>query len=126
MGRKSQGFDSGAAAAPSSGMRKRTLITLLACCVAILSTRVSAFADDHEFKYKAPDAKSVEVMGEWNDWKAVPMTKGDDGVWTAKVTLSAGTYGYKFLVDGKDWMFDPDNAAKKSVNGVDNSSIEIK
>ena len=107
-------------------MRKRTLITLLVCSVALVLARVSAFADDHEFKYKAPDAKTVELMGEWADWKAIPMTKGDDGVWTAKVTLSPGTYGYKFLVDGKDWVFDPDNPAKKSVNGVDNSAIEIK
>jgi 1,4-alpha-glucan branching enzyme len=107
-------------------MRTRTWFTIVVCCVAVLLTRGIASADDHEFKYKAPDAKSVELMGEWNEWKAIPMTKGDDGIWTAKVTLSAGTYAYKFLVDGKDWVFDPDNPAKKSVNGVDNSQIEIK
>jgi 1,4-alpha-glucan branching enzyme len=107
-------------------MRAKIWLTIVVSCVAVMLMRGTANADDHEFKYKAADATSVELMGEWNDWKAVPMTKGDDGVWTAKVTLSAGTYGYKFLVNGKDWIFDPDNSAKKSVNGNDNSSIEIK
>src|SRR4051812_6626084 len=107
-------------------MRAKALLAIVVCCVAIILTRGTARAGEHEFRYKAPDAKSVELMGEWNDWKATPMTKGDDGVWTAKVTLSAGTHGYKFLVNGTDWVFDPDNSEKKKVNDVENSSIEIK
>jgi len=107
-------------------MRAKTWFTILSCCVAIFLMRGRAFADDHEFKYKAADAKSVELMGEWNGWKSIQMTKGDDGVWKAKVTLSTGTYGYKFLVDGKDWVFDPDNSAKKTVDGIENSAVEIK
>ena len=83
-------------------------------------------AEDHEFRYKAPDAKTVELMGEWNGWKSIPMTKNSDGVWTTKVTLSPGTYAYKFLVDGKDWFFDPDNSNKKTVGDIENSAVEIK
>ncbi|HEY4285418.1 MAG TPA: glycogen-binding domain-containing protein [Chthoniobacterales bacterium] len=107
-------------------MRAKTLFTILICCVGFILTREIASADEHEFRYKAPDAKSVELMGEWNGWKAIQMTKGDDGVWTAKVTLSSGTHAYKFLVNGSDWMFDPDNSNKKTVDGVENSAIEIK
>jgi 1,4-alpha-glucan branching enzyme len=107
-------------------MRTRIWLPILICGVAIVLMRGRAFAEDHEFRYKAPDATSVELMGEWNGWKGIPMTKGEDGVWTAKVTLSAGTYGYKFLVDGKDWVFDPDNPNKKTVDGVENSAVEIK
>jgi len=107
-------------------MNTKTWFTVLVCGVAIILTRVSALADDHEFKFKSPDAKSVELMGEWNGWKSISMTKGDDGVWKAKVTLSSGTYAYKFLVDGKDWVFDPDSSSKKTVDGIENSSVEIK
>lgn len=107
-------------------MRAKPWFKIVVCCVALILTRAVATAGEHEFRYKAPDAKSVELMGEWNDWKAIPMTKGDDGVWTAKVTLSTGTHGYKFLVNGSDWVFDPDNSNKKTVNGVENSAIEIK
>ena len=107
-------------------MNSRTWFTILICCVAIILIRGNAVAADHEFRFKAPDAKSVELMGEWNGWKSVPMTKGDDGVWTAKVSLSPGTHAYKFLVNGSDWVFDPDNSAKKTVDGIENSAIEIK
>ena len=75
---------------------------------------------------KAPDAKSVELMGEWNGWKSIPMTKGDSGVWTVKVSLSPGSYGYKFLVNGNDWVFDPDNSNKKTIDNIENSAVEIK
>ena len=108
------------------GMPKRIWFTVLVCCVTIILTRGGANAAEHEFRYKAPDAKTVELMCEFNGWKAVPMTKGDDGVWTTKVTLSPGTYGYKFLVNGTDWVFDPDNSNKKTVDGIENSSVEIK
>ena len=96
------------------------------CCVAIMLTRGIASAEDHEFKYKATEATSVELMCENNGWKSVPMTKGDNGVWTTKVSLNPGTYAYKFLVNGKDWVFDPDNSAKKTVEGNENSAVEIK
>ncbi len=107
-------------------MRAKTWLTIVLSCVAVMLMQGIAKAEDHEFKYKAPDATSVELMCENNGWKAVPMTKGDDGVWSTKVTLSAGTYAYKFLVNGKDWVFDPDNSAKKSVDGNENSAVEIK
>src|SRR5437016_4666458 len=107
-------------------MHARTWLRILICCAAIVLIRGTASAGEHEFRFKAPDAKSVELMGEWNGWKAIPMTKGDAGVWTAKVSLSTGTHGYKFLVNGSDWVFDPDNPTKKTVDGIENSAIEIK
>ena len=107
-------------------MPTKTWITILVCAVALVLTRETVKADDHEFKYKAADATSVELMCEHNGWKGVAMTKGDDGVWTVKVTLSPGTYAYKFLVNGKDWVLDPDNSNKKTVDGIENSAVEIK
>ncbi|MDQ6623652.1 MAG: hypothetical protein M3Y86_09235 [Verrucomicrobiota bacterium] len=65
-------------------------------------------------------------MGEFNDWKGQPMAKGSDGVWSANVALSPGSYGYKFLVNGSEWILDPVNPNRKTVNGVDNSSVEVK
>jgi hypothetical protein len=107
-------------------MLTKTFITGLVCCLALVLIQPAALAGEHEFKYKAPDAQSVELMCEFNGWKGVPMTKGDDGVWSTKVTLSSSTYAYKFLVDGKDWKLDPDNSNKKTVDNIENSSIEIK
>src|SRR6266576_1669351 len=107
-------------------MHTKTWFTVLICAAALILTRGITSAEDHEFKYKAPDATSVELMCENNGWKGVPMTKGDNGVWTTKVSLNPGTYAYKFLVNGKDWVFDPDNSAKKTVDGNENSAVDIK
>lgn len=107
-------------------MNTRTWLTILLCGAAVILTHRTAFAAEHEFKYKAPDAKGVELMCEFNGWKAVAMTKGEDGIWKVKIDLPTGTHAYKFLVDGKDWVMDPENSAKKSVDGAENSAVEIK
>lgn len=107
-------------------MKTGNWFPILLCVSAILLSQRSALAEDHEFKYKAPNANSVELMCDFNGWKGVAMTKSDDGVWKVKVDLASGTHAYKFLVDGKDWVFDPDNSARKTADGVENSAIEIK
>ena len=107
-------------------MRAKTLLTIVICGVAMILAVSRAFAGEHEFKYKAADASSVELMCEHNGWKGIAMTKGDDGVWKTKVDLSPGTYAYKFLVNGKDWVMDPDASTKKSVDNIENSAVEIK
>ena len=82
-------------------------------------------AKDQLFRFKKPDAQSVGLAGEFNGWKAQPMSKGGDGTWTVAVSLPPGTYGYKFLVNGTDWIFDPENQDRKKVDGIENSAIEV-
>jgi 1,4-alpha-glucan branching enzyme len=55
-----------------------------------------------------PDAKSVSVCGEFNEWApgATPMTQRQDGQWEAVLHLSPGRYQYKFVADGQ-WLSDP-------------------
>ncbi len=85
----------------------------------------TALAREQEFRFEKPDAQSVAVLGEFNNWKAQAMTKQNDGTWTTTITISPGTYGYKFLVNGSDWVFDPKNPNRKTVEGVENSSLEV-
>lgn len=107
--------------AAERAMRWRALSSFL---IAICAVRLASAAE-YEFRLKRADAESVSVMSEFNGWKAVPMTKGSDGTWTAKVALPAGTHAYKFLVNGSEWLFDPENAKRKTVDGVENSAAEI-
>ncbi len=99
-------------------------ILLGICCLCFAAT-ATAGAVDHEFHYKAPDASSVQLMGEFNGWKGQAMSKGGDGVWTTTVSLSPGSHAYKFLVNGKDWVYDPDNPSRTKADGIENSSVEI-
>lgn len=66
-------------------------------------------SDSVEFVLHAPDARSVAVAGDFNDWNATvtPLARRHDGLWVARVPLPAGRYEYTFVVDGATWMPDP-------------------
>lgn len=61
-----------------------------------------------EFNLRAPNASTVYLTGDFNNWSetATPMLKRTDGDWAVGMELKTGAYKYKFLVDGQ-WMPDP-------------------
>ncbi len=63
-----------------------------------------------EFEVDFPNASAVFLAGSFNDWdpNAMPLTKGEDGLWRAALELAPGSYVYKFVVDGT-WVEDPGN-----------------
>lgn len=65
---------------------------------------------DIDFSLRAPAAGKVYVAGDFNAWNqtATPLVKRPNGDWVVRVQLKAGTYKYKYIVDGK-WTADPDN-----------------
>ena len=59
-----------------------------------------------EFIADCPLATTVSVAGTFNNWAVdKDMLKKDKktGLWTAKMSLAAGDYEYKFVCDGKNW-----------------------
>jgi 1,4-alpha-glucan branching enzyme len=58
-----------------------------------------------------PDARTVHAAGQFNEWGAddIELEKGDDGIWRVTLNLEPGTYTYKFIIDGRDWIPDPAN-----------------
>ena len=63
-----------------------------------------------QFVVPFPGARSVDVVGSFNDWRPglLPLTDQDhDGVWRAAVVLPAGQHEYMFVVDGERWVADP-------------------
>ncbi len=62
-----------------------------------------------QFVLEAPGATSVSLAGDFSDWEA-SVTLADqnqDGLWTARVPIRPGIYGYMFLIDGTEWKTDP-------------------
>ena len=61
------------------------------------------------FAFSAPDAMSVQLVGDFTQWQERPisMQKAADGIWRTTVELPPGTHHYRFLVDGQ-WRDDPD------------------
>ena len=93
--------------------------------IALFALASAAWAKDVEFRLDRPEAQTVGLAAEFNGWKSQAMSKGQDGIWTISVPLSPGTYGYKFLVNGSEWLFDPPNTERKRVDNIENSAITV-
>ena len=79
------------------------------------------------FTVHADKGKAVYVAGEFNKWNPTAKKMAyKAGVYTATVKLAAGTYQYKFVIDGT-WCADPENVnAVANDQGTFNSVIEVK
>lgn len=60
---------------------------------------------------QAPQADSVAVVGDWNEWNtnAHPLRDSDgDGVWEVEIEVRPDSeYRYQFVIDGRKWVPDP-------------------
>ncbi len=86
----------------------------------------AAVAGQAIFTYNNPNAGSVFVAGEFNQWSttANPMTKDAAGNWSVSVPLKAGKYQYKFVVDG-NWHEDAANPEKADDGLGGKNSVKI-
>ena len=105
------------AAVPPAQRRVWPLWSLLATAAvlgALLITRpwtrdaAQNGSDAFQFVLVAPQAASVSLVGDFNDWdpKRAPMQTAQ-GVWATVVNLAPGRYRYAFLVNGVEWRADP-------------------
>lgn len=63
------------------------------------------------FRIYLPKAKTVYLAGTFNNWSTSldPLTKNSNGVWYIHKILNKGTYQYKYVVDGTNWIADPNS-----------------
>jgi hypothetical protein len=80
---------------------------------------------DVEFRLPgAPDATSVVLVGEFNDWSTDvhQLRRQPDGSWSVVVRLPPGRHRFRYLVDGDRWENDWDaDAYEPNGMGEDNS-----
>lgn len=74
-------------------------------------------------------AKSVQIAGDFNNWRPTenPLQRvGDSGIWQTEIKLPKGKYRYRLVVDGQ-WQQDPYNELTElNPFGEYNSVIEVK
>ena len=99
--------------------RRRTLAPWLAIAAVVATVFIgrawltgAETASAFRFELVAPQAASVSLVGDFNDWDPhrTPMTARGErtaGTWTAVLPLAPGRYRYAFLVDGAEWRADP-------------------
>ena len=73
------------------------------------SQRAGVRPDSYQFVLIAPNAASVALVGDFNDWNPArsPMRATHAGIWATVVPLAPGRYHYAFLVNGVEWRRDP-------------------
>ncbi len=80
-----------------------------------------------QFTFNAEEAKSVKIVGDFNNWREEGKTlkHNGNGNWQITLMLPPGTYEYKFLVDGS-WVNDPLNE-RLCINcfGTRNNYIDV-
>ncbi len=71
--------------------------------------RSAANGRTQTFSFRAPEATSVQLVGDFTHWQDNPINlqKDADGVWRKTLPLPPGTHHYRFLVDG-EWRDDPE------------------
>ena len=79
-----------------------------------------------QFTLDAPDARSVAVSGDFNQWSgdAALEDADGDGIWTLRVAVEPGVHEYMFVVDGERWVTDP-NADRYADDGFGNRNAVL-
>lgn len=81
------------------------------------------------FQLYAPTARQIELVGSFTGWQRNRLfLQGPDaaGRWRLNVQLPSGLHEYLFLVDGQEWVPDPDATAYRPDGfGRYNALIEV-
>jgi len=78
------------------------------------------------FKFCAPGAKKVNLVGNFNDWDASArvLRKDAKDIWKTSMLLAPGTYEYRYVVDGA-WENDPEAEQVPNAFGEQNCLLTV-
>ncbi len=98
--------------------------------VAVSAPRAGAVgvAQPVRFVMAAPGARTVALVGSFNDWDptATPLrAEASGGVWVVEVPLEPGRHEYAFVVDGVRWLADPSAPTAGADFGSPNSVVTV-
>lgn len=71
-----------------------------------------------------PTSSKVEIAGVWSNWTPTPCQQGDNGVWKLDITLSPGTYEYKYLIN-EEWLDNPNEETHRDASGTINNVLKV-
>ena len=81
----------------------------------------------HRFLVWAPNAKSVTLVGDFNDWAwdATPLERLEGGVWAVFLDNVWDSQSYKYCIEGPDGVrvLKSDPFAAWAQNGIQNASL---
>ena len=108
---------------------KKTVAKKATKCAAKKCASKKCAAKSVTFTVHAEKGKAVYLAGEFNKWNPTAKKmayKVRQGIYAATVKLAAGSYQYKFVIDGT-WCADPENVnAVANDQGTFNSVVTVK
>ncbi len=81
-----------------------------------------------QFVVEAGAAESVHLAGDFSDWQpTISLDDSDgDGIWSGRVPLEPGVHEYMFVIDGSEWVPDPNAAGSRDDGfGRQNSLLAV-
>lgn len=81
-----------------------------------------------QFLVEAGAAESVHLAGDFSDWQpTISLEDYDgDGIWSGRVPLEPGVHEYMFVIDGSEWVPDPNAAGSRDDGfGRQNSLLAV-
>ncbi len=73
------------------------------------------------------DVRAVALAGEWNDWQSEEMHRKKDGAFYKRKQLLLGrNYEFKYIIEGNEWINDPDTPAVPNPYGSHNSLMKLE
>jgi hypothetical protein len=91
---------------------------------------VAVSVEPVQFVLVAPDAHSVAVVGDFNDWglnDTALVASNHQGVWSVTAPVPAGVHRYAFVINGKEWVPDPSAPRSSSDDfGMPSSALVVE
>jgi hypothetical protein len=69
------------------------------------------------FRVRAPDAQTLDIIGDFTQWSPVAMKRGDGGWWTLTIPVRPGTYQMNIRIEGRGWLVPPGLTSLKDDTG---------
>ncbi len=107
---------------------KKTVVKKCAACAKKSAPKAKA-SKAVTFSIHGDKGHTVCLAGEFNDWNPSAKKlayKARRGLYTTTIKLAAGTYQYKYVIDGT-WCADPENEnSMPNDQGTFNSVVTVK
>jgi hypothetical protein len=105
LGSTTRFFSASVKLAPAALLRPRQAPEIVAFPTAF---SIGELGDgEYEVRVRLPRARTVELAGDFNDWKPVRLSQTEAETWHATLRLRPGTYHMNIRVDGATWIAPP-------------------
>jgi 1,4-alpha-glucan branching enzyme len=60
-----------------------------------------------EIRIRAPEVRSIELMGDFTNWKAISLSDAGSGWWIVALPIKTGLHEINVRVNGGEWVTPP-------------------